>query len=220
MFLSVYLFFFFFLSLAGRVRNIHFQFYLDSDTALAVAGEMVEQLELSDYDVVFIADFIDFLIMKLVPGWKPSTDCTSSDTMPAWKDYDKNLLSSGFSWNSLPSSPTEMAVEKSVLSELNSGGSVADSASDEVNSYKKMDESRLQTDYNSISSHANGEDECSRGSAMSFLMAGSYKSLSSYATDVDSGVVDYIGLKVGENYSSVGSLYLNGNLKRTAQLLV
>lgn len=55
----------------GRVRNIHFAFYLDSDTALAVAAEMVEQLELTDHDVVFIAQFIDYLIRRIIPGWKP-----------------------------------------------------------------------------------------------------------------------------------------------------
>ncbi|KAL2478660.1 putative serine/threonine-protein kinase WNK4 [Forsythia ovata] len=62
----------------GRVRNIHFLFYLDADTALAVAAEMVEQLELADHDVVFIADFIDYLIMKILPHWKPSSDSHSS----------------------------------------------------------------------------------------------------------------------------------------------
>ncbi|KAF7849759.1 hypothetical protein BT93_L0314 [Corymbia citriodora subsp. variegata] len=58
---------------AGRVRNIHFLFYLDSDTALSVAAEMVEHLELADHDVTFIAEFIDYLIMRLPPGWKPSS---------------------------------------------------------------------------------------------------------------------------------------------------
>lgn len=60
------------------VRNIHFLFYLDSDTALSVAGEMVEQLSLADHDVAFIADFIDYLIMKILPGWTPSVDGCSS----------------------------------------------------------------------------------------------------------------------------------------------
>ncbi|KAF3329957.1 serine/threonine-protein kinase WNK4 [Carex littledalei] len=36
-----------------HVRNVHFTFYLDSDTSLGVAGEMVEQLELGDYHVPF-----------------------------------------------------------------------------------------------------------------------------------------------------------------------
>lgn len=62
----------------GRIRNIHFVFYLDSDTALAVATEMVEQLDLADDDVAFIADFIDFVIIKISPGWKPSSNSHSS----------------------------------------------------------------------------------------------------------------------------------------------
>ncbi|XP_019191338.1 PREDICTED: probable serine/threonine-protein kinase WNK10 [Ipomoea nil] len=62
----------------GQVRNIHFLFYLDTDTALSVAGEMVEQLELAKHDVAFIADFINYLIMRIIPGWKPSSeyDCS------------------------------------------------------------------------------------------------------------------------------------------------
>ncbi|EPS69087.1 hypothetical protein M569_05676, partial [Genlisea aurea] len=57
------------LNQSGGVRNIDFEFFLDSDTALAVASEMVEQLELADHDVAFIAEFIDFLIMKISPNW-------------------------------------------------------------------------------------------------------------------------------------------------------
>ncbi|KAK6922851.1 Protein kinase domain, partial [Dillenia turbinata] len=55
----------------GRVRNIHFLFYLDSDTALSVSSEMVEQLELADQNVTFIAELIDILLVYLVPNWKP-----------------------------------------------------------------------------------------------------------------------------------------------------
>ncbi|KAM1019578.1 hypothetical protein ACFX13_041654 [Malus domestica] len=62
----------------GKVRNIHFLFYIASDTAASVAREMVEQLELADHDVAFIAEFIDYLIRKLLPGWKPSSDYSSS----------------------------------------------------------------------------------------------------------------------------------------------
>jgi len=64
--------------LAGRVRNIHFLFYLDADTAVSVASEMVEHLELADHDVAFIAELIDYLIMKLLPWWKPSRDHNST----------------------------------------------------------------------------------------------------------------------------------------------
>ncbi|XP_057454860.1 probable serine/threonine-protein kinase WNK7 isoform X3 [Lotus japonicus] len=63
---------------SGRVRNIHFLFYLDTDTAVSVASEMVEHLELADHDVAFIAELIDYLIVKLLPWWKPSPDHKSS----------------------------------------------------------------------------------------------------------------------------------------------
>ncbi|KAI8544923.1 hypothetical protein RHMOL_Rhmol07G0003100 [Rhododendron molle] len=56
----------------GQVRNIHFQFYLYTDTAFSVAREMVEHLELPYHNVAFIAEFIDYLIMRIVPDWKPS----------------------------------------------------------------------------------------------------------------------------------------------------
>ncbi|XP_022761915.1 probable serine/threonine-protein kinase WNK10 isoform X1 [Durio zibethinus] len=56
----------------GRARNIHFSFYRDSDTAISIAEEMVEQLDLSNEDVTVIAELIDGMIMKLVPYWKPS----------------------------------------------------------------------------------------------------------------------------------------------------
>ncbi|KAK7285759.1 hypothetical protein RJT34_20540 [Clitoria ternatea] len=62
----------------GPVRNIHFLFYLETDTAISVASEMVENLELADHDVAFIAELIDYLIMKLEPKWKPSSEYSSS----------------------------------------------------------------------------------------------------------------------------------------------
>ncbi|CBI34567.3 unnamed protein product, partial [Vitis vinifera] len=56
----------------GRAKNIHFAFYLDSDTALSIAGEMVEQLDLYNEDVAVIAELIDVMISELVPTWKPA----------------------------------------------------------------------------------------------------------------------------------------------------
>ncbi|KAH1075234.1 hypothetical protein J1N35_027562 [Gossypium stocksii] len=61
----------------GRARNIHFSFYLDSDTAISIAEEMVQQLDLSNEDVTVIAELIDSMIMKLVPCWKPSVGSIS-----------------------------------------------------------------------------------------------------------------------------------------------
>ncbi|KAL6986468.1 non-specific serine,threonine protein kinase [Sarracenia purpurea var. burkii] len=56
----------------GQVRKIHFVFYLSVDTALSIAGEMVDELELSNEDLNFIAELIDSWIIKLVPNWKPT----------------------------------------------------------------------------------------------------------------------------------------------------
>ncbi|CAH2053365.1 unnamed protein product [Thlaspi arvense] len=58
----------------GRVRNIHFLFYLEGDTASKVSSEMVEQLELTDQNVTFIAELIDILLVNMIPTWK--TDVT------------------------------------------------------------------------------------------------------------------------------------------------
>ena len=61
----------------GHGKTIHFDFYLDSDTAISIAGEMAEQLDLSNADVSVIAELIDSLIMKLVPSWKPTSESSS-----------------------------------------------------------------------------------------------------------------------------------------------
>ncbi|KAK2978665.1 hypothetical protein RJ640_019122 [Escallonia rubra] len=63
--------------LCGRIRNIHFVFYIHADTALSIAGEMVEQLDLLSEDVAFIAELIDSLVLVLVPSWKPSLGSSS-----------------------------------------------------------------------------------------------------------------------------------------------
>uniref|UniRef100_A0A1J3DCW0 non-specific serine/threonine protein kinase n=1 Tax=Noccaea caerulescens TaxID=107243 RepID=A0A1J3DCW0_NOCCA len=54
----------------GRVRNIHFLFYQEGDTASKVSSEMVEQLELTDQNVTFIAELIDMLLVNLIPSWE------------------------------------------------------------------------------------------------------------------------------------------------------
>ncbi|KAE8685144.1 L-fucokinase/GDP-L-fucose pyrophosphorylase [Hibiscus syriacus] len=95
----------------GRVRNIHFQFYLDSDTE--DAAEMIEQLELADPDVAFIAEFIDSLIAKLLPGWKPSVYLSSGNASPCTK-YS-------VSGNSKPSPPCSFLASDPAL-EVATGG--------------------------------------------------------------------------------------------------
>ncbi|XP_073031346.1 probable serine/threonine-protein kinase WNK10 isoform X2 [Primulina eburnea] len=54
---------------SGRVRNVHFVFYHNADTALSLAAEMVEQLDLWKDDVALIAELIDTLVSKLLTNW-------------------------------------------------------------------------------------------------------------------------------------------------------
>ncbi|KAH1089078.1 hypothetical protein J1N35_016335 [Gossypium stocksii] len=53
----------------GQVRNIHFPFDIEADTAIAVASEMVEELDLTDQDVLTIATMIESKIQSHVPDW-------------------------------------------------------------------------------------------------------------------------------------------------------
>ncbi|CAN0840859.1 Serine/threonine-protein kinase WNK8 [Linum grandiflorum] len=61
----------------GRARNIHFSFFVEYDTTITIAEEMVEQLELSSEDVAVIAELIDSLIVKLA-NRSPSLCCATS----------------------------------------------------------------------------------------------------------------------------------------------
>ncbi|KAF4365009.1 hypothetical protein F8388_001757 [Cannabis sativa] len=54
----------------GRIRNIYFPFDIENDTASSVATEMVNELDITDQDVIKIADMIDNEIAILVPEWK------------------------------------------------------------------------------------------------------------------------------------------------------
>ncbi|KAJ4825537.1 hypothetical protein Tsubulata_033530 [Turnera subulata] len=54
----------------GRIRNIYFPFDIETDTALSVATEMIAELDITDQDVLKIADMIDGEIATLVPEWK------------------------------------------------------------------------------------------------------------------------------------------------------
>ena len=67
-------------------REVEFSFYLDSDTAVSVAEEMVEQLELSPEDAACSAKLIDALVMKLVPSLK--TSCGSIASAPDQRHPD------------------------------------------------------------------------------------------------------------------------------------
>ncbi|KAF6137125.1 hypothetical protein GIB67_030889 [Kingdonia uniflora] len=53
----------------GHVRNIHFPFDIEVDTAFSVASEMVAELDLTDQDVTTIAEMIDSEIQVHIPEW-------------------------------------------------------------------------------------------------------------------------------------------------------
>ncbi|KAH9774967.1 serine/threonine-protein kinase WNK8 [Citrus sinensis] len=110
---------------SGHVSNIHFVFYLNADTAISIAEEMVEQLDLSHEDVVSIAELIDNLIMKLVPSWNPSLGSTASQQNGLLKG---SPVSQGNSISlKCPGEPgsnnafAEAVSQQGVLSELASG---------------------------------------------------------------------------------------------------
>lgn len=72
----------------GHIRNIHFPFDIQVDTANAVASEMVEELDLTDQDVSAIAVMIDAEIRSYIPDWAPKE---RSDDHTA----DENAISDG-----------------------------------------------------------------------------------------------------------------------------
>ncbi|KAB2609264.1 serine/threonine-protein kinase WNK3 [Pyrus ussuriensis x Pyrus communis] len=53
----------------GHFRNIHFPFDIGEDTAIAVASEMVQELDLTDQDVSTLAEIIDSEIHSHIPDW-------------------------------------------------------------------------------------------------------------------------------------------------------
>ncbi|MBA0735269.1 hypothetical protein Gogos_019133 [Gossypium gossypioides] len=149
-----------------RVRNIHFLFFLDSDTALSVSSEMVEQLELADQNDVFIAELIDLLLLNLIPGWKP---CVSIDHLfpPSRRRTSRDhQYSQGHGETSLGSSQHTAHTDNGSRSKLCSNASTF-GASDE-----STKQGPCSVKFNGKTSHAKFMVEDS-GSEMSFASANS-----------------------------------------------
>ncbi|KAG4176012.1 hypothetical protein ERO13_A11G226100v2 [Gossypium hirsutum] len=150
--------------LKDRVRNIHFLFFLDSDTALSVSSEMVEQLELADQNDVFIAELIDLLLLNLIPGWKP---CVSIDHLvpPNRRRTSRDhQYSQGHGETSLGSSQHTAHTDNGSRSKLCSNASTLE-ASDE-----STKQGPCSMKFNGKNSHAKFMVEDSR-SEMSFASA-------------------------------------------------
>ncbi|XP_057996992.1 probable serine/threonine-protein kinase WNK6 [Hevea brasiliensis] len=218
---------------SSRVRNIHFLFYLDSDTALSVSSEMAEQLELADHDVAFIAEFIDYLIMKLLPGWKPSSDYCLSGVTSIYTDsvLEKSVASP---WNSeLTSVSAQPVVEQDALSGFTTtpqGGSLQ---AGEDNRCDNTSSVIYHFDNYSPPSLANMEDQDSQASVISEILVEDASSkidkmseLPDYNTDGDlSGYVSepelgdpYFDHKLERNYSSIGVCIPMNEYARNSEL--
>ncbi|XP_038725467.1 serine/threonine-protein kinase WNK8-like isoform X2 [Tripterygium wilfordii] len=63
----------------GWAKNVHFPFFRDSDTAISIAQEMIEQVDLSNEDVNVIAELIDNMIVKFTSSWNASLESTLSE---------------------------------------------------------------------------------------------------------------------------------------------
>ncbi|KAM3242843.1 hypothetical protein ACQJBY_055062 [Aegilops geniculata] len=161
--------------LCGQARNIHFLFYLESDTAMSVAAEMVEQLELADCDVTFIADFIDLLIVNLVPGRKLANDAAMNPYVESKTCGSEQVTIS--QQNPLEMPPDYVLVESTMHPK---------DISASPNKYLE-----------SVSSATNLEGpKCSEGSDFSAQLAGSSESPSYDGTD-DCGTMYCGGYKEG-----------------------
>ncbi|KAJ7951343.1 putative Kinase [Quillaja saponaria] len=215
----------------GRVRNIHFLFYLDSDTAVSVAGEMVEQLELADHDVTFIAELIDDLIMKLLPGWKPSSDYSSSGTVSLYGTSPKT--SGGCPWGSLLANiPAGLTVEQDVFSGINTGPQEGLVTGEESIFCNNAAGTTFQGDYNSSPSLASClEDQHSQGSVTSEELVEdasqkndscvncnidvSSKGLSGSDSELELGDSDFDDSKLPKTDSSAGEFLMNDFTKNS-----
>uniref|UniRef100_A0A803MFX3 non-specific serine/threonine protein kinase n=1 Tax=Chenopodium quinoa TaxID=63459 RepID=A0A803MFX3_CHEQI len=67
-----------------KCRNIHFPFDIEADTSIAVASEMVHELDLTDQDITTIADMIDSEVRALIPDWSPK-DSSAGDSFDSPK---------------------------------------------------------------------------------------------------------------------------------------
>ncbi|KDO86536.1 hypothetical protein CISIN_1g005017mg [Citrus sinensis] len=207
---------------SGRVRNIHFLFYLDSDTALSVAGEMVEQLDLADHDVAFIAEFIDYLIMKLLPGWKPSYDYSSSGALSFYSVspiLGNGKTSTPSPWDAMGAGvPSEFVVKQDVVSGPTrnpsqdlapaQGENLHDNAGGGGISSPSLAKLEDQESQSSVASDIFVDDTSTKNDKASefsdYSTDRSYKDLNGYVSELELGDLCYDECKLQGNYSEDG----------------
>ncbi|KAJ7945808.1 putative Kinase [Quillaja saponaria] len=100
---------------SGQFRNIHFPFDIEEDTAIAVASEMVQELDLTDQDVSTIAAMIDSEIRSHIPDWNPSEsagdDFDGEEVVPLSRTFETRDEASPIG-NDPTSSPSSLVLER------------------------------------------------------------------------------------------------------------
>ncbi|MCL7035094.1 hypothetical protein MKW94_024404 [Papaver nudicaule] len=178
----------------GKVRNIHFVFFLNSDTALSIASEMVVNLKLSAQDVAFIAEFIDFLIVKLVPGWKPSISYSSCGIL-----HENSSL--------FPSYQISSVVD--VLCQLGMGDLEETSTrADKGTSNEKVDDVMSHVQVDSLLGFVYEEERDSQSSLLSQVSAEYLTSNGLHNNDIATGCCD-VGSNVSNGFVSEMDIAVN-----------
>lgn len=207
---------------SGRVRNIHFQFYLDTDTAFLVASEMVEQLELANHDVAFIAEFIGYLIKRILPGWKPSNDDHSSVGRSTCDE--PQAIEQGFvenQWDPAVTGPATLIAEQDTFSELTAshredfvqvdGGNFYQNSVPlshiELHATPNFTNMENKESQASVASEVMGEDAAlkneQRRDYVDYVINGVCKGSSGHVSEVDFRDLYYDEIKMQENDSDV-----------------
>jgi WNK lysine deficient protein kinase len=129
---------------------------------MSVAAEMVEQLELADCDVTFIADFIDLLIVNLVPGQQLMNDAVMSTSSESKMGESEHVITS-------QQHPSELTHDYVLVEGMMHSKEANASPSDYIDSL--LNATNL------------GGPNSSEGSDISVQLDGSSKSLSEYGVD-------------------------------------
>lgn len=87
----------------GNVRNIFFPFDVENDTAMGVATEMITELNITDYEITQIAEFIDGKVSSLVSEWQPGLNIGEIPgyVMPSKHETDASTAHSVLSYLSI-----------------------------------------------------------------------------------------------------------------------
>lgn len=194
---------------------------------------MVEQLELADHDVTFIAEFIDFLIMRLLPGWKPSSTYMSDGVVaPRISSvHGKDKVSEGSLLGSmLTSVPAELVNKHDSGLILHADLQDGRLQGDEGDSYDSIGRTIYDDGYYSSPHLANLGEQNSGASVASEILAhnhdeaaefldcimgGSYNGSSGYSSE-DFGDSHYEDCKRSENDSRAGDHFQMNNVPRNS----